>query len=253
VGTDDVNVWGQFACAQAVADLWVKSGFKKGSIVLTSSMSSQIVNKGIHQVFYNSSKAAASSIVKQLAVEWADHGIRVNALCPGYVSTDQTYVRGHLREARTLTPALTWTPSSSSGRRRSSSLSDDSLNPRSKRTSPCSSSTPSWALSEWTDTPEKRVHVLTGSCTGQGESSGSNVDRRTLTQVYRVLHRVSSVARMTRRDTDVTAVVLKLGNCINDRQGSGVWENQAGQLRFIACIDSQLEIGGWSGRSVTLH
>jgi NAD(P)-dependent dehydrogenase (short-subunit alcohol dehydrogenase family) len=52
--------------------------------------SSQIVNKGIHQVFYNSSKAAASSIVKQLAVEWADHGIRVNALCPGYVATDQT-------------------------------------------------------------------------------------------------------------------------------------------------------------------
>lgn len=86
----DVNVWGQFACAQAVADLWVKSGYKKGSIVLTSSMSSQIVNKGIHQVFYNSSKAAASSIVKQLAVEWADHGIRVNALCPGYVATDQT-------------------------------------------------------------------------------------------------------------------------------------------------------------------
>lgn len=86
----DVNVWGQFACAQAVADLWVQSGFKKGSIVLTSSMSSQIVNKGIHQVFYNSSKAAASSIVKQLAVEWADHGIRVNALCPGYVATDQT-------------------------------------------------------------------------------------------------------------------------------------------------------------------
>ena len=67
-------------------------------------MSSQIVNKGIHQVFYNSSKAAASSIVKQLAVEvsltcatlnkadkqWAPHGIRVNALCPGYVATDQT-------------------------------------------------------------------------------------------------------------------------------------------------------------------
>jgi len=85
----DVNVWGQFACAQAAADLWTKNG-TKGSIVLTSSMSSQIVNKGIHQVFYNSSKAAASSIVKQLAVEWAPHGIRVNALCPGYVATDQT-------------------------------------------------------------------------------------------------------------------------------------------------------------------
>ena len=83
----DVNVWGQFACAQAVADLWVKTGFTKGSIVLTSSMSSQIVNRGIHQVFYNSSKAAASSIVKQLAVEWAEKGIRVNALCPGESQT----------------------------------------------------------------------------------------------------------------------------------------------------------------------
>jgi NAD(P)-dependent dehydrogenase (short-subunit alcohol dehydrogenase family) len=68
IRSDDVNVWGQFACAQAAADLWTKNG-TKGSIILTSSMSSQIVNKGIHQVFYNSSKAAASSIVKQLAVE----------------------------------------------------------------------------------------------------------------------------------------------------------------------------------------
>lgn len=41
-------------------------------------MSSQIVNKGIHQVFYNSSKAAASSIVKQLAVEWAEHQVRLS-------------------------------------------------------------------------------------------------------------------------------------------------------------------------------
>lgn len=55
--------------------IWIKDGYKKGSIVFTSSMSSQIVNKGIHQVFYNSSKAAASSIVKQLAVEWAEHNV----------------------------------------------------------------------------------------------------------------------------------------------------------------------------------
>jgi len=86
----DANVFGQFCCAVAAHDLWVKTGYKKGSIVFTSSMSSQIVNRGITQVFYNSSKAAASSIVKQLAVEWADKGIRINALCPGYVKTDQT-------------------------------------------------------------------------------------------------------------------------------------------------------------------
>jgi len=86
----DANVFGQFNCAKFAAKQWIADGFKEGSIIFVSSMSSQIVNRGIHQVFYNSSKAAASSIVKQLAVEWADHGIRINALCPGYVATDQT-------------------------------------------------------------------------------------------------------------------------------------------------------------------
>ncbi|ORX38062.1 hypothetical protein BD324DRAFT_650595 [Kockovaella imperatae] len=84
------NVFGPFACAQAAASLWIEKQYKGGSVVFVSSMSSQIVNKKIHQVWYNSSKAAASSIVKQLAVEWADKDIRVNALCPGYVETDQT-------------------------------------------------------------------------------------------------------------------------------------------------------------------
>jgi len=86
----DANVFGQFNCAVAAHNMWTKAQYKSGSIVFTSSMSSQIVNRGITQVFYNSSKAAASSIVKQLAVEWADKGIRINALCPGYVKTDQT-------------------------------------------------------------------------------------------------------------------------------------------------------------------
>jgi NAD(P)-dependent dehydrogenase (short-subunit alcohol dehydrogenase family) len=41
-------------------------------------------------VFYNSSKAAVSNLTKGLAAEWAPLGIRVNALSPGYVNTDQT-------------------------------------------------------------------------------------------------------------------------------------------------------------------
>jgi len=88
----DANVFECFNCAQAAAGLWTKSGYKKGSIVFTSSMSSQIVNKGIHQIFYNSSKAAASSIVKQLAVEGAEYDMRVNALCPSYVATEHVTV-----------------------------------------------------------------------------------------------------------------------------------------------------------------
>ncbi|KDR66447.1 hypothetical protein GALMADRAFT_147877 [Galerina marginata CBS 339.88] len=46
--------------------------------------------KPLTQVFYNSSKAAVSNLTKGLAAEWAEYGIRVNAVSPGYVSTDQT-------------------------------------------------------------------------------------------------------------------------------------------------------------------
>lgn len=89
-----VNVLGVFNSTKAAAKLWIdkKHG---GSIVITSSMSSRIINQvapnePLTQVFYNSSKGAVSTLMKGLAAEWATHGIRVNALSPGYVNTDQT-------------------------------------------------------------------------------------------------------------------------------------------------------------------
>lgn len=89
-----VNVLGVFNSTKAVAKLWIdkKHG---GSIVITSSMSSRIINQvapnePLTQVFYNSSKGAVSTLMKGLAAEWATYGIRVNALSPGYVNTDQT-------------------------------------------------------------------------------------------------------------------------------------------------------------------
>ncbi|KAF8064850.1 NADP-dependent mannitol dehydrogenase MtDH [Lyophyllum atratum] len=96
----DVNVFGVFNTARATAKLWMDQNYKKGSIVITSSMSSQIINQSalnqpLTQVFYNSSKAAVSNLTKGLAAEWASHGIRVNAVCPGYVNTDQT---GHMEK-----------------------------------------------------------------------------------------------------------------------------------------------------------
>ncbi|KAH7908552.1 hypothetical protein BJ138DRAFT_1157448 [Hygrophoropsis aurantiaca] len=100
----DVNVLGVFNTARAIAKLWIDSKHQGGSIVITSSMSSQIINqaapnKALTQVFYNSSKAAVSNLSKGMAAEWAPHNIRVNAVSPGYVNTDQTsHMDKHIRD-----------------------------------------------------------------------------------------------------------------------------------------------------------
>jgi len=91
----NVNVLGVFNAAKAAAKLWTERKYQGGSIVITSSMSSQIINKvgeasPLTQLFYNASKGAVSNLTKGLAAEWANHSIRVNALSPGYVNTDQT-------------------------------------------------------------------------------------------------------------------------------------------------------------------
>lgn len=91
----NVNVLGVFNTAQAVASHWVETGFKKGAIVVTSSMSPEIYNQSdlcepLTQIFYNSSKGAVTNMVKGLAAEFAQYGIRVNALEPGFCDTEQT-------------------------------------------------------------------------------------------------------------------------------------------------------------------
>ena len=51
-----------------------------------------IVNRPQWQPAYNASKAAVHQLTKSLAAEWARHGVRVNALAPGYVKTEMAPV-----------------------------------------------------------------------------------------------------------------------------------------------------------------
>ncbi|MFC7405737.1 SDR family oxidoreductase [Georgenia alba] len=81
----DVDVTGVFLSCQAQGRALLARG--RGSIVNIASMSGTIANRGLKQVHYNSAKAAVQHLTKSLAAEWADRGVRVNAISPGYTAT----------------------------------------------------------------------------------------------------------------------------------------------------------------------
>ncbi|KAI5360125.1 Putative short-chain dehydrogenase/reductase SDR, NAD(P)-binding domain superfamily [Septoria linicola] len=82
----DVNTTGSFLCAQHVARVMQeqKTG---GSITFTASISAHRVNFPQPQAAYNVSKAGVVTLKNCLAAEWAQYGIRVNSISPGYMDT----------------------------------------------------------------------------------------------------------------------------------------------------------------------
>ena len=83
-----VNVDGLWYCCRAVGRRMAERG--GGAIVNIGSMSAWIVNQPRWQVSYLASKAAVHHLTEGLAVEWAPHNIRVNAIAPGYFHTDMS-------------------------------------------------------------------------------------------------------------------------------------------------------------------
>ncbi len=84
----DVNLNGTFITAQAAGKQMLKQG--SGSIVCTASMSAHITNIPQKECSYAASKAGVIAMARNMAVEWADRGVRVNTISPGYMATEMT-------------------------------------------------------------------------------------------------------------------------------------------------------------------
>ncbi|GAC1434929.1 MAG: 3-oxoacyl-[acyl-carrier-protein] reductase [Burkholderiaceae bacterium] len=90
----DVNLTGAFHCAKAVARSMLKA--ESGRIINLTSVVGQMGNAG--QANYAASKAGLIGFTKSLAKELGSRGITVNAIAPGFITTDMT--AGMSQEAR---------------------------------------------------------------------------------------------------------------------------------------------------------
>jgi NAD(P)-dependent dehydrogenase (short-subunit alcohol dehydrogenase family) len=84
----ETNLTGAFLCSKHVGREMMKEG--GGSIINISSIASTVVNERSPLISYCASKAGLNMLTRCLASEWAHRGIRVNAIAPGWIRTEQT-------------------------------------------------------------------------------------------------------------------------------------------------------------------
>ncbi len=90
--TIEINLRGTFMTLKYTFPHLKKQG---GAVLVTSSVNGTRVFKG-ERIAYSCTKAGQIVLVKSLAVEFALHGVRINAICPGAIDTeidDSTHAR----------------------------------------------------------------------------------------------------------------------------------------------------------------
>jgi NAD(P)-dependent dehydrogenase (short-subunit alcohol dehydrogenase family) len=102
-----VNLLGLLHLANAFQEQLARS---RGAMVNIASMYSTFGSPKVPG--YGASKAGVAQLTKSLALAWAEHGVRVNAIAPGFIVTEQT-VRAradavHYQRVVDRTPAGRW-------------------------------------------------------------------------------------------------------------------------------------------------
>ena len=98
----DVNLTSVYLCCKAALPYMIEQG--KGSIINTASFVA-IMGAATSQISYSASKGGVLSMSRELGVQFAREGVRVNALCPGPVNTpllQELFAKDEERAARRL-------------------------------------------------------------------------------------------------------------------------------------------------------
>jgi gluconate 5-dehydrogenase len=102
----DTNVTGSFLMSQAAGHEMMRAD-RGGSVINIASIAGIVGTSPdvLDAIGYTASKGALISLTRDLAVKWALHGIRVNAIAPGYFETRLS--AGLLERSRTRVEQLT--------------------------------------------------------------------------------------------------------------------------------------------------
>jgi NAD(P)-dependent dehydrogenase (short-subunit alcohol dehydrogenase family) len=89
----DTNVWGIFTCARHVIPRMIEGG--GGSVVNVGSVAATVGFET--DAAYCASKGAVHALTRQMALDYAGAGVRVNCVAPGFIDTEQVrdYVESH--------------------------------------------------------------------------------------------------------------------------------------------------------------
>jgi NAD(P)-dependent dehydrogenase (short-subunit alcohol dehydrogenase family) len=91
-----VNLTGVFLCVREAANVMIPR--RRGKMILTASIYGQVGSYNGLSPAYTAAKGGVVNLTKELAIEYAQHGITVNAIAPGFFHTNIMVASGYSQQ-----------------------------------------------------------------------------------------------------------------------------------------------------------